>query len=145
MRTRSLINLTLLAFLLLSAGCGSTVPPELAPDLILHNAKVITVDPDFRVVEADSGTIGGASSHEFMGLAQTGESEIVHCSQCGYAANTEKAEMRLPAARSGGDQAEPVLERVDTPGMSSVDEVAAHLGVGAGEVVKTLIYESDRG
>ncbi len=41
-----------LGFLLLSAGCGSAVPPELAPDLILHNAKIITVDPDFRVVEA---------------------------------------------------------------------------------------------
>ncbi len=41
-----------LGFLLLLAGCGSAVPPELAPDLILHHGKIITVDPDFRVVEA---------------------------------------------------------------------------------------------
>ena len=41
-----------LGFLLLSAGCGPAVPPELAPDLILHHGTIITVDPDFRVVEA---------------------------------------------------------------------------------------------
>ena len=47
---------------------------------------------DFRVVEADSGAIGGSSSHEFIVLARSGESVIVYCDQCDYAANVEKAE-----------------------------------------------------
>ena len=45
----------------------------------------------YRMVEADSGAIGGSASHEFMVLAETGESEIVYCDRCEYAANVEKA------------------------------------------------------
>jgi len=48
----------------------------------------------FRPVEADSGPIGGNFSHEFMVLAETGEDMIVTCSECDYAANTEKAEIK---------------------------------------------------
>ena len=47
----------------------------------------------FRAVEADTGTIGGSFSHEFMVLAETGEDLIVNCSKCSYAANLEKAEV----------------------------------------------------
>ena len=43
-------------------------------------------------MEADSGAIGGSSSHEFIVLARSGESVIVYCDQCDYAANVEKAE-----------------------------------------------------
>jgi prolyl-tRNA synthetase len=50
----------------------------------------------FRPVEADSGPIGGNFSHEFMVLADTGEDMIVTCSECDYAANTEKAEIKKP-------------------------------------------------
>ncbi len=45
----------------------------------------------FRAVEADTGTIGGSFSHEFMVLAETGEDTLVICRQCDYAANVEKA------------------------------------------------------
>lgn len=44
---------------------------------------------DYTVVEADTGTIGGSSSHEFMVTASTGESAVVHCPACGYSANQE--------------------------------------------------------
>ena len=49
----------------------------------------------FRPVEADSGAIGGSGSHEFMVLADSGEAEISYCTQCDYAADTEKAELNL--------------------------------------------------
>ncbi|HPT70624.1 MAG TPA: proline--tRNA ligase, partial [Syntrophomonas sp.] len=51
---------------------------------------------DFRVVEADSGAIGGNESHEFVVPAESGESVIVYCDKCDYAANIEKAECVLP-------------------------------------------------
>ena len=96
---------------------------------------------DYNVVEADTGTIGGSSSHEFMVVAQTGESAIVRCPECDYAANTEKAEagaLEAPAALPDG-----ALEKVPTPGKSSVDDVAAFLEVTSAQVVKTLIYTSE--
>src|SRR6476659_10171725 len=49
---------------------------------------------DYIMVEADTGTIGGSASHEFMVVADTGESAVVRCPACGYAANVERAEMR---------------------------------------------------
>src|SRR6056297_3662866 len=50
---------------------------------------------EYRAVEADTGNIGGSRSHEFQVLADTGEDEIVSCSECEYAANVEKAEIRV--------------------------------------------------
>ena len=99
---------------------------------------------DYIVVEADSGTIGGTSSHEFMVVAETGESAVVRCKASGYAANQEKAETRLevppaPDRHAGG------REEVATPGLTTVAEVAAHLGIEPRQMVKTLIYESDKG
>src|SRR6059036_4065707 len=49
---------------------------------------------DYTMVEADTGAIGGSASHEFMVVADTGESAVVRCPSCGYAANVERAEMR---------------------------------------------------
>jgi len=95
----------------------------------------------FRAVEADTGSIGGNFSHEFMVLADSGEDAIVSCSACQYAANMEKAETRRGAA---GEHADPrPLERVATPGQKSVEEVAAFLGVASTQVVKTLVLQAD--
>ncbi len=96
---------------------------------------------DYTVVEADTGTIGGSASDEFMVLAQTGESSIVRCPGCGYAANTEKAEcgeLPGPAATAPAD-----LEEVATPGLSTVPEVARFLDISQQQMVKTLIYTSE--
>jgi prolyl-tRNA synthetase len=100
---------------------------------------------DFRAVEADSGAIGGRFSHEFMVLADTGEDVVVSCSQCEYAANLEKAEIR-EAEREAGEvsEVEPrALEKVSTPGMKSVEQVTGFLGVTPERLVKTLIYRVD--
>jgi len=99
---------------------------------------------NFKVVEADSGPIGGSFSHEFMVLADTGEDFIASCTQCAYAANLEKAEVALEA----GEVGPPVgiaPEAVHTPKVRTVEEVAAFLKVTPAEIVKTLIYETENG
>ena len=96
---------------------------------------------NFRAVEADTGSIGGSSSHEFMVLADSGEDAIVSCSACQYAANVEKAEVRPLAVP---EHAEPrSLERVATPGKRSIEEVSAFLGIDAATMVKTLVLMAD--
>ncbi|MCP3957585.1 MAG: proline--tRNA ligase [bacterium] len=102
---------------------------------------------DYTVVEADSGTIGGSSSHEFMVLAQTGESAIVRCDESGYAANTEKAEAgELPAPPPGpaSEETPDQPQQVATPGLTTVEEVAEFLGVEPSQMLKTMIYTSEQ-
>lgn len=95
----------------------------------------------FRAVEADTGSIGGSSSHEFMVLADSGEDAIVSCNACEYAANVEKAEARVIAH---AEHAEPrPLEKVATPGKRTIEEVTAFLDVPATAMVKTLILMAD--
>jgi len=96
---------------------------------------------DYTVVEADTGTIGGSVSHEFMVLAHTGESAVVRCPVCGYAANVEKAELGELAGPPAEAPAE--LLEVATPGLTTVPEVAEFLGVTHERMLKTLIYDSE--
>ncbi len=97
----------------------------------------------FRAVEADTGNIGGTSSHEFMVLAESGEDSIVSCDSCEYAANVEKAELRQSAATAAPPAAS--LQKVLTPSRKSVEEVAEFLGTTPDRLVKTLIVETDTG
>ena len=95
----------------------------------------------FRAVEADTGSIGGKFSHEFMVLADTGEDTICACTQCDYAANVERAEVLwkgTPCTESCPD-----MTCVDTPGAHTVEEVAAMLGVKPSQVIKTMIFVAD--
>ena len=100
---------------------------------------------DYTVVEADSGTIGGSSSHEFMVLAETGESEIVHADGSDYSANVEKAVTgALMVPEAAADASDQAMTEVETPGLKSVPEVAAFLGVEEAQMVKTLIYDNEQ-
>lgn len=94
----------------------------------------------FRPVEADTGTIGGNFSHEFMVLAETGEETISACSSCGYAANVERAEC-LPAESS--KEIPLPIQDVATPGVGAVDAVAALLKVSTSNVIKTVLFVAD--
>lgn len=95
----------------------------------------------FRTVEADTGPIGGSESHEFMVIAETGEDEILYCSDCGYAANVERAQARLIPAES---QEEPrALEKVATPGVRTIDDLVAFSGYPPQKLFKTLTFACD--
>ena len=97
---------------------------------------------EYRVVEADSGAIGGSQSAEFQVLAQTGEDWIVACDACDYAANVEVAHAGRPPASSGPSDAAAELEKVETPETRSIDEVVAFFGgeTTAADTLKSLLY-----
>ncbi len=96
----------------------------------------------FRPVEADTGLIGGVSSHEFMVLANTGEEVIVYDPDSSYAANVERAEV-LPEIHEEASPPQP-LEKVSTPDTKTVEEVCAFLGVPQNRLVKTLLYQTGK-
>ena len=93
---------------------------------------------NFRAVEADTGLIGGTSSHEFMVLADTGEETIVYSDGGGYAANVERAEV-LPPDFDVKEEHRP-MRSVSTPGCRTVEEVTKFLKVDPSQLVKTLLY-----
>ena len=87
----------------------------------------------YREVEADSGQIGGSGSIEFMALADAGEAELVWC-DCGYAADVE-------AATTGAEITfceAPSMEKVATPGVSTIEGLAEFLGIPENGTVKAL-------
>ena len=97
----------------------------------------------FRSVEADSGSIGGKYSHEFMGMAESGEDAIVFCEKCSYAANLEKAEVACPEKKIIFEDDWLPLEEIRTPLVRTIDEVRAFLDVCRQDIVKTLIFVAD--
>ncbi len=94
----------------------------------------------FRAVEADTGTIGGSFSHEFMVLADTGEDTLAICKQCDYAANMEKAAVKKAIA---SDAELLPLQRIETPGKRKVGVVCEFLGISPENLVKTMVYLAD--
>lgn len=96
----------------------------------------------FRAVEADTGLIGGSSSHEFMVLADTGEETVVYSDQGTYAANVERAEV-LPPSQTEQEAPKP-LQTVSTPDCHSIEEVTAFLKIPATRLVKTLLYTTGK-
>ncbi len=99
----------------------------------------------FKVVEADTGAIGGSRSHEFQVLAESGEDSILTCRKCGYTANDEKAEIPPPDTLVATDcpACEPPRERVHTPNQRTVEEVTDFLGISPKQLIKTLLYVAD--
>jgi prolyl-tRNA synthetase len=97
---------------------------------------------DYAAVEADTGNIGGSKSHEFQVLAETGEDELVSCPECGYAANVEKAEIRLPE-HDGPTFPPEELELVETPDQKTIDEISSFLNIAPMRCLKTLIFNCD--
>ncbi len=88
-------------------------------------------------VEADSGAIGGKGSQEFIFPTDTGEDTVVFCNHCTYAANTEKAAFIRPAAVAGEPAA---TEDVETPGATSIAELAKFLGIEPMQTAKAVFY-----
>jgi prolyl-tRNA synthetase len=97
---------------------------------------------EFRMVEADSGQIGGKVTSEFMALAESGEAELVYC-DCGYAADVEAAStivVRHPSATGPKPS-----RKVHTPDIRTIAELASFLGVEEHDTVKTMAARTEDG
>ena len=93
---------------------------------------------DFRVVEADSGSIGGSGSKEFHVLASSGEDTIVVCDGCNYAANIEAA--KREAKKYEFKEGE--LKKVETPNCTTIEDVANFLSVSKEQTIKAVIKKA---
>jgi len=92
-------------------------------------------------VEASSGAMGGQDSTEFMSPSDAGEDLVAHCPACNYAANVEKATSRLEEITDGPGL--PAPERFATPGVRTIDDLAAGYDAPAVRQIKTLVYVLD--
>jgi prolyl-tRNA synthetase len=97
---------------------------------------------DFRPVEADSGQIGGKVTTEFMALAENGEAQLVYC-DCGWAADVEAAATIVP--RSPSITAPRPMEKVATPDIKTIAELAQFLGISEHDTVKTMAGTTPEG
>lgn len=97
---------------------------------------------NFRPVEADSGAIGGNGSHEFMVLAESGEAEIVYCSECEYAADIEKAELHTIEAPAEKEKA---VEKIATPNCKTIEAVCSFLKIPVDHSMKAVAFQSEKG
>ena len=94
---------------------------------------------NFRAVEADTGSIGGSESHEFMVLAESGEDDILYSNKSDYAANVEKATSIIDFKESNEEKLEKVL--VDTPDVKSIEELAKFLNIEESKTLKAVLLK----
>lgn len=93
-------------------------------------------------VAADSGVMGGSTSHEFMLLSEQGEDTLVLCPACGYAANLERATFR----KQPGVVEEPApIQDIATPDTKTIAELCSLLGIPAERTLKALFYTTGSG
>ncbi len=97
---------------------------------------------DYRPVQADSGQIGGKVTTEFMALAESGEAELVYC-DCGWAANVEAAETVVP--RNPAVTAPVPMEKVATPDLHTIAELATAFNIAEHDTVKTMAGKTAEG
>lgn len=94
---------------------------------------------DFRAVQADTGSIGGSSSHEFQVLASSGEDDVIFSTESNYAANIEMAQALAPS----NERAKPTgeLTLIDTPNAKTIEQLVSQFNVPIEKTVKTLIVK----
>ena len=97
---------------------------------------------DFRAVEADTGSIGGANSHEFHVLAESGEDTIVYATEGDYAANLERAVSAPPPSRPAAAE---TMRETATPGVTTIAQVAALLDAPVSQCLKALVIRGGEG
>jgi prolyl-tRNA synthetase len=95
----------------------------------------------YRMVQADSGAIGGSTSAEFQVLVDSGEDQIVACDKCDYAANVEVATVK--AIDEADASTVGLRAKVHTPGHGTIEDVSKFLGVSPKQMLKSLVYVAD--
>lgn len=96
----------------------------------------------YSVIEAASGAIGGNESHEFVAFANTGESNVLYC-DCGYAGSDERVPYKGDYEKD--DESEKTLEKVYTPNVRTVEQVAEFLNLPIRKIVKSLVFKGRDG
>ena len=101
---------------------------------------------DTKMVQSDSGAIGGNVSHEFMVITTTdaGENDVFYCDDCDYAANSNHAISNLPEAVVDGKEYFKETKVVDTPNTHSIEELSSFLNIPSTLILKSLIYIVDK-
>ena len=107
-----------------------------------YSAIFSRIGLDFRAVRADTGSIGGSSSHEFQVLADSGEDDIVFSTESDYAANIEMAEALAPTATL--EVATEAMKLIDTPNAKTIDELVTQFDLAIEKTVKTLIVKASK-
>lgn len=96
---------------------------------------------NYRPVAADTGSIGGTGSHEFQVLADSGEDVIAYSDASDFAANIElAATLPLPGERAAAAQ---TLQKVYTPNVKTIAELAEFLNVPAAQTLKSIVVEGE--
>lgn len=99
-----------------------------------------------KMVQSDSGAIGGKISHEFMVITDTdaGENDVFYC-DCDYSANSNHAISKLPEAVVDGSECGLTEKKViDTPNTKTIEELAEFLNVPQSVICKCLVYIADK-
>lgn len=99
-----------------------------------------------KMVQSDSGAIGGSVSHEFMVITDTdaGENDVFYCDECDYSANSNHAVSKLPEAVVDGIDYFHETKIVDTPQTHSIEELSAFLKIPSSLILKSLVYIVDK-
>ena len=101
---------------------------------------------DTKMVQSDSGAIGGSVSHEFMVITDTdaGENDVFYCDDCDYSANSNHAVSNLPPAAVDGKEYFAKNEVIDTPNAHSIVELSELLKIPSTLILKSLVYIIDK-
>ncbi len=99
-----------------------------------------------KMVQSDSGAIGGSVSHEFMVITDTdaGENDVFYCNECDYSANSNHAVSKLPDAIVDGKDYFKETQIIDTPNTHSIEELSAFLNIPSTLILKSLVYIVDK-
>lgn len=113
-------------------------------------AKIIErIGLKYKVVEADTGLIGGKFSHEFMILAKNGEETIAYCDECGYAANFDNAKFNIrpfPVSDAAGlNEGLKDIKEIHTPGIKTIEDLTNFLTQPPQNIIKTIAVKNNEG
>ena len=99
-----------------------------------------------KMVQSDSGAIGGSVSHEFMVITDTdaGENDVFYCDDCDYSANSNHAISKLPDAKTDGAEFGLIEKVVDTPNTRTIEDLCEFLKVPSSLICKSLVYIADK-
>ncbi len=108
-----------------------------------YSRIVERMDLKFRAIDADTGLIGGKSSHEFLILADEGEETLVYCPDCDYAANIEMASFKIDEESKDTARKSSAVEEIATPGTTNIESLTGYLNVSKEKILKTILLTDE--